>query len=232
MDWVPYNTGNESKEEEDNRTDPLLYKFSAMPDDRTVILQLSFKSLPSSQTVVETRQSNALLEIEGTEVKGVIGRKYDVVRVTVPQWVQSIGANAFSNCSRLTSVTLPKGLKRIGINAFASCTALTSIVLPNSLDQIGYQAFHNCTNLTSIRYQPLASYAFIVWAVSRSRKRSNWQLTTLSRLPNVLKLVAQFGFSSRDVTTLDPYGSKLAFPLIVFLTKVWEARTRHKKPTK
>lgn len=57
--------------------------------------------------------------------------------------VTSIGDNAFSGCSGLTSVTIPK-------SAFSRCSGLTSITIPNSVTSIGNHAFSGCTGLTSI----------------------------------------------------------------------------------
>ncbi|MDB4441644.1 leucine-rich repeat domain-containing protein [Akkermansiaceae bacterium] len=64
--------------------------------------------------------------------------------------VTSIGYQAFSNCTSLTSITIPDGVTSIGWNAFYKCTSLTSITIPNSVTSIGDWAFRDCTNLTSI----------------------------------------------------------------------------------
>ena len=60
--------------------------------------------------------------------------------------------SAFSGCDVLTSITLPEGITSIGDDAFSICTGLTSIDLSNctSLTSIGTEAFYNCTSLTSI----------------------------------------------------------------------------------
>ncbi|MFR1987938.1 MAG: leucine-rich repeat protein [Prevotellamassilia sp.] len=50
--------------------------------------------------------------------------------VNVPQKVESIGDDAFSNCKALTSITLPQGVESIGNEAFYYCDALTSIRIP------------------------------------------------------------------------------------------------------
>ena len=69
---------------------------------------------------------------------------------TLPNSVTSIGKNAFSECSGLTSVTLPNSVTSIGENAFSECSGLTSVTLPNSVISIGNNAFYYCTGLTSV----------------------------------------------------------------------------------
>ena len=64
--------------------------------------------------------------------------------------VTSIGLQAFSDCTGLTTITLPESLTTIGAEAFFRCTGLTSIILPNSVTTIENYAFSGCTGLTSI----------------------------------------------------------------------------------
>ena len=64
--------------------------------------------------------------------------------------VKTIGADAFSNCTGLTSVTIPNSVTSIGDKTFVSCTGLTSVTIPNSVTSIGYDAFSYCTGLTSV----------------------------------------------------------------------------------
>ncbi|MBR1883404.1 MAG: leucine-rich repeat domain-containing protein, partial [Clostridia bacterium] len=49
--------------------------------------------------------------------------------ISIPSVVTSIGNNAFSNCSGLTSISIPSGVTSIGNNAFYDCSGLTSIVV-------------------------------------------------------------------------------------------------------
>ena len=62
--------------------------------------------------------------------------------------VDSIGRDAFSNCTHLTSITIPNGVTSIGEYAFKSCTQLASITIPNGVTSIGEYAFQHCNALT------------------------------------------------------------------------------------
>ena len=64
--------------------------------------------------------------------------------------VTSIGGEAFSYCTGLTSIVIPNSVTRIGGGAFRYCSGLTSIEIPNSVTSIGNSAFYGCTGLTSV----------------------------------------------------------------------------------
>ena len=64
--------------------------------------------------------------------------------------VTSIGSEAFSYCSDLTSVSIPNSVTSIGSDAFYNCSGLTSITIPESVNWIGIGAFAGCPNLTDI----------------------------------------------------------------------------------
>ncbi len=64
--------------------------------------------------------------------------------------VTRIGAEAFYNCTKLTSISIPTGVTSIGKEAFCVCTNLTSIIIPNSVKSIGAEAFYDCPRLTSV----------------------------------------------------------------------------------
>ena len=75
--------------------------------------------------------------------------------ITIPEIargfsVTSIGSNAFSSCSNLTSVNIANSVTSIGEKAFSGCTGLTFLTIPNKVTSIGERAFNNCRGLTSI----------------------------------------------------------------------------------
>ena len=74
----------------------------------------------------------------------------NITSITIPGSVISIGDSAFSWCSGLTSITIPDSVKSIGDTAFAVCSGLTSITIPDSVTSIGSSAFSGCTGLTSV----------------------------------------------------------------------------------
>ena len=64
--------------------------------------------------------------------------------------VTTIGSNAFSGCSGLTSVTIGNSVTSISNYAFSGCSGLPSVTIPNSVTSIGEYAFKDCSGLTSI----------------------------------------------------------------------------------
>ena len=64
--------------------------------------------------------------------------------VVLPQGLTTVGARAFSGCSKLTSASIPAGVTRIGTSAFADCTALASVTMPAGMTEIGDLAFFAC----------------------------------------------------------------------------------------
>ena len=65
----------------------------------------------------------------------------NLISVTIPNSVTSIGRAAFFRCSNLTSITIPYGVTSIGSCAFNDCSRLTYVDIPNSVKTIGNNAF-------------------------------------------------------------------------------------------
>jgi len=66
----------------------------------------------------------------------------------IPAMVQTIGPNAFEDCSNIRMLIIPEGhIKSIMYRAFAGCTKLSFIYLPKSITDIAQQAFDECKSL-------------------------------------------------------------------------------------
>ena len=68
----------------------------------------------------------------------------DLIRVTLPTSLTSIGDATFESCTSLILVKVPEGVTNIGKRAFYECTSLANVTLPESLTKIDDQAFYNC----------------------------------------------------------------------------------------
>lgn len=70
--------------------------------------------------------------------------------VTIPSSVTNIGAEAFYDCHYLTNITISNGLVSIGAEAFASCSGLTNVTIPSTVTNIGYSPFCGSSTLNAI----------------------------------------------------------------------------------
>lgn len=68
-----------------------------------------------------------------------------------PYMLETIEANAFSNCTGLETIAIADSVTAIGEGAFSGCTSLANLELSLSLTAIGKDAFKNCESLAGVR---------------------------------------------------------------------------------
>ena len=82
--------------------------------------------------------------------EGAFYRSWQLISVTLPGSITSIGDYAFGN-SGLSSISIPANVTSIGERAFNDCY-IRSIVIPDNVESIGKSAFEYCRNLSSITF--------------------------------------------------------------------------------
>ena len=115
--------------------------------------------------------------------------------IEIPNSVTTIGESAFGCCTGLTSIEIPNSVTTVGYDAFYECTGLTSIEIPNSVTSIGYGAFADCSGLTSIKVEAGNS-------VYDSRDNCNAIIETES---NTLIAGCMYTFIHNSVTSIGKY---------------------------
>ncbi len=70
-----------------------------------------------------------------------------IERISIPESVTSIGAEAFSGCRNLSTLVIPNGVTRVGAAAFSDCKNLRALAISEGVTSIESQTFTGCCNL-------------------------------------------------------------------------------------
>ena len=137
---------------------------------------------------------------------GAFSGNSNVVSVTIPGSVTSIGNSVFYNCENLQTVDLSKakGITAIPDYMFQSCGKLKNIEIPAWITCIGEQAFYECSSLQSIAI-PATMTSIKKYAFSNC---SNLTTVDFSKAEN-LTTIGQNAFSNcTKLAALDLRGAK------------------------
>jgi hypothetical protein len=90
--------------------------------------------------------------ITGELESGSITNITDAVEVDIGTTVTSIGIDAFSYCSALTSVTIPDSVTAIDSAAFGYCHNLNNIIIPSNC-VLSPSTFKDCSSMSTITFE-------------------------------------------------------------------------------
>lgn len=90
-------------------------------------------------SVSNTDVADGMLNTEGNTI--IKSLNNSLTKTTIPNYIKTIGEDAFFGQSELTSVTIPDSVTTIERRAFMNTSALTNIEIPNSITSIGEDAF-------------------------------------------------------------------------------------------
>lgn len=113
-------------------------------DDFFVEDHLRYRVLHQTETRVMMRKTEGrkIVELVGydTEPTGAVDIPANVKHDGVDYAVTSIGENAFTNCSGMTSVTIPSSITNIKDGAFEGCTGMTDVYCKADPTQLSWSA--------------------------------------------------------------------------------------------
>jgi hypothetical protein len=126
------------------------------------------------------------------------GGTFNVISVSVGTSVNSIGTNAFSGATSLTSVKFAQdsSLNTIGQGAFQA-TSITSIIIPASVTSIDNSAFYLAQKLTTVIFDQDSSLN----SIGSSAFTQTTNLLSIT-IPKTVNFISQDAFSSSGLQTV------------------------------
>lgn len=123
-------------------------KSFAMIDTKINIKELYIDDINSwAKMSFDSSNSNPISYAEKVYING----QEELINVSIPETVTSIGNYAFYGCPLINGVTMSNQVTSIGTGAFQNCANLNDVQLPEKLESIGSYAFENCINLKTIQ---------------------------------------------------------------------------------
>lgn len=120
-----------------------------------------------------------------------------LVDVSLPSSLTSIGNSAFFNCYRITELVIPEGVSTIGGQAFCYCGNMKTLQLPSTLTEIGDRAFGSCGSLTKVISRITTPFAIEKTTFSSTE---NWEDGVNNATPSAATLYVPQGTKSSYMT--------------------------------
>lgn len=102
-------------------------------------------AIPSQNIQAVSNQGDFIMD--GRTLSKYTGHQAEL---TLPDFITTIGKDAFSGNVSLRSVIIPSSVKTIDYAAFENCTNLYEVYIPESVRTIGSSAFSGCTSLFNV----------------------------------------------------------------------------------
>ncbi len=135
---------NDGENNLNNGNDDSDFRFELTENGRGLVLTNYLGS--ETQIVIPAEYNGAPV----TEIDRAFSDNDTVTKITLPDSVTKIGAQAFANTPELAEVVFPNGLKEIGDLAFQS-SGIRSATLPATVTSVGAQAFYKAKSLTEFK---------------------------------------------------------------------------------
>lgn len=74
----------------------------------------------------------------------------NVVSITIPSTVTSVGNYCFSRLTNLQKITIPSSVKEFGAGLFQECTSLEEFTIPTKMTAVPHEIFRDCTSLSKV----------------------------------------------------------------------------------
>ncbi len=198
-----------------------LYYATKSDGTATVRAPLAEETKPSGDIVIP-----ASITYNGKDYKVIaiddeaFAYGYQITSLEIEEGIQTIGKNAFFNCSGLTELWFPASVTEIGDYAFNSCTNVTTIDFPTGLKVAG-KIFQSCINLTKVNFSwkcvvtelngtfedcrvlPNISIPSTVVSIGGDTFSGCKKLAKVSFSGNNLKTIGDWAFNGNVFTTLE-----------------------------
>ncbi len=105
--------------------------------------------IPKTTWLFDDDYVNGEYTVTGISYNAFKGCK-NIKGIEIPSTVNSIGIQAFGDCSSLTTINLPESLTELSKSIFLNCSSLEHLIIPSNIKSIGNQAFCDCSSLQEI----------------------------------------------------------------------------------